>query len=89
LCLYDRGLNPVQEISPIVNRCVLFATSDFSFHGHPKPMNLPKGVFQKSIAMNYYSVPVPDGRKVAIHFPEDPTFRHMPLDVGDGEDGVV
>jgi len=89
LCLYDRDLNPIQEISPIANRCVVFATSDFSFHGHPKPMSLPEGVFRKSIAMYYYSVPLPDRRKVAIHFPEDPTFWHMPLETGDGEDRVV
>lgn len=89
LCLYDRNLNLVHEISPIANRCVVFATSDFSFHGHPKPLSLPEGVFRKSIAMYYYSVPSSDRKKASILFPEDPTFRHMPLEIRDDKDGVV
>jgi len=32
LSLYDRNLVCVQEMAPIANRCVIFATSDHSFH---------------------------------------------------------
>jgi len=43
-----------QKILPIANRFVLFTLSEKSFHGHPKPLNCPKGMTRKSIAMYYY-----------------------------------
>jgi Rps23 Pro-64 3,4-dihydroxylase Tpa1-like proline 4-hydroxylase len=44
-----------QKILPIFNRCVVFSTTDFSYHGHPEPLNCPEGETRKSLALYYYS----------------------------------
>ena len=44
-----------QKILPIANRLVIFTLSNKSFHGHPKPLNCPKGMTRKSIATYYYN----------------------------------
>jgi hypothetical protein len=73
LKLYDRELQPRKEFMPIANRCVIFATSETSFHGHPEPITAPPGTYRKSIALYYYTVPT-GRRKTKIIFPEDPYF---------------
>ena len=47
-----------KKISPDFNKMVIFSTTDFSNHGHPEPLNCPKNVSRKSIALYYFS----DGR---------------------------
>jgi len=44
-----------KKILPIFNRCVIFSTSDSSFHGHPAPLACPHGMTRKSLAMYYYT----------------------------------
>lgn len=44
-----------QRIVPSFNRCVIFSTSDRSFHGHPDPLRCPAGQTRKSLAVYYYS----------------------------------
>jgi Rps23 Pro-64 3,4-dihydroxylase Tpa1-like proline 4-hydroxylase len=44
-----------KKILPIFNRCVIFSTTDFSYHGHPEPLNCPEGMTRKSLALYYYS----------------------------------
>lgn len=44
-----------KSLLPIFNRCVIFSTTDFSFHGHPKPLNCPADQTRKSLALYYYS----------------------------------
>jgi len=39
----------------VFNRCVIFNTTDFSFHGHPDPLTCPEGRTRKSLAMYYYT----------------------------------
>jgi Rps23 Pro-64 3,4-dihydroxylase Tpa1-like proline 4-hydroxylase len=52
------GKEAKQKILPIFGRCVIFNTSDTSFHGHPVGMRrLPDGVERKSLALYYYSLP--------------------------------
>jgi len=54
--LWDRAMQHcVQRILPIFNRTVLFLTDDFSFHGHPEPLNCPPKHVRKSLAMYYYT----------------------------------
>jgi hypothetical protein len=48
------------QIDPIFNRCVIFTTTDTSYHGHPVPLTCPPGVTRKSLALYYYSVPTSD-----------------------------
>ncbi len=47
--------NCAKRVLPIFNRCVIFNTSDFSYHGHPDPLNCPEGWSRKSLALYYYS----------------------------------
>ena len=44
-----------KKILPIFNRCVVFSTSDFSYHGHPDPLKYPEEMTRKSLALYYYS----------------------------------
>ncbi len=44
-----------KKILPIFNRCVVFNTTDFSYHGHPEPLTCPEGQTRKSLALYYYS----------------------------------
>lgn len=50
-----------RQILPLFNRCVVFSTTDTSFHGHPEPLNCPEGMTRKSIALYYYSSPGGEG----------------------------
>lgn len=59
-----------QKILPIFNRCVIFNTTDFSYHGHPHPLNCPAGATRKSLALYYYS----NGRP-----PEEVSGKHSTL----------
>jgi Rps23 Pro-64 3,4-dihydroxylase Tpa1-like proline 4-hydroxylase len=51
---------PIQKISPILNRCVVFNTTSKSFHGHPERVRLPDGICRESIACYYYTKNVND-----------------------------
>lgn len=54
--LWDRDMIECRKkILPIFNRCVIFSTTDFSYHGHPEPLNCPTGLTRKSLALYYYS----------------------------------
>jgi hypothetical protein len=43
------------RVSPVFNRCVVFATDRTSYHGHPHPLATPAGVTRKSLALYYYA----------------------------------
>jgi len=75
LSLFDEDLNPATSVEPIGNRCVIFKTSETSFHGHPVPMVLPDNIYRRSIALYYYSMPT-QRQKSRIIFPMDPDFVH-------------
>ena len=51
----------VKKILPILNRCVIFNTTNRSIHGHPKPLNVPPGIERNSIAIYYYTKNDRDG----------------------------
>jgi hypothetical protein len=54
--LWDRGMTRcVKRVLPVFNRCVVFSTTDFAFHGHPTPLTCPEGWTRKSLATYYYS----------------------------------
>jgi Rps23 Pro-64 3,4-dihydroxylase Tpa1-like proline 4-hydroxylase len=58
--LWDRGgTRCVQRLSPIFNRAVIFDTSNFSYHGHPRPLQCPEERARKSLALYYYTVEAP------------------------------
>ena len=45
----------IRKIQPIFNRCVIFNTTDISFHGHPEPLACPATMARKSLATYYYT----------------------------------
>ena len=79
LSLYDQNLNSVKSYQPIDNRCIIFTTSDDSFHGHPEPLNTPDGYCRRSVALYYYTVPTETRKKKRILYPEDPNWKYSML----------
>jgi len=55
------------KVLPVFNRCMIFTTSDISFHGHPHPMECPEGITRKSLALYYYSKDRPDAGSGQSH----------------------
>ncbi|MDA0284216.1 MAG: 2OG-Fe(II) oxygenase [Planctomycetota bacterium] len=54
--LWDRSMEQsVVRVLPVFNRCVVFSTTDWSYHGHPEPLNCPETTSRKSLALYYYS----------------------------------
>lgn len=54
--LWDKNLSKCHhKISPDFNTLAIFSTDDFSYHGHPDPLNCPENMSRKSIALYYYS----------------------------------
>lgn len=45
----------VTKILPLFNRMAIFSTTDFSYHGHPDPLNCPPDRSRKSLALYYYT----------------------------------
>jgi Rps23 Pro-64 3,4-dihydroxylase Tpa1-like proline 4-hydroxylase len=56
-----------QRILPVFNRCVIFNTTDVSYHGHPEPLTCPDGVSRRSLALYYYTNGRPDGEGTDDH----------------------
>ncbi len=54
--LWNRDMSRCDKrILPIFNRCVIFSTTDHSYHGHPDPLTCPEHMTRKSLAMYYYT----------------------------------
>jgi len=54
--LWDREMKScVRRVVPVFNRCVVFSTDAASFHGHPEPVNHPRNIPRRSIALYYYT----------------------------------
>lgn len=45
----------VKKILPVFNRMAVFTTTDFSYHGHPEPLNCPPDRSRRSLALYYYT----------------------------------
>lgn len=43
------------KILPLFNRVAMFSTTDFSYHGHPDPLNCPPDRSRRSLALYYYT----------------------------------
>jgi Rps23 Pro-64 3,4-dihydroxylase Tpa1-like proline 4-hydroxylase len=43
------------KISPLFNRLAVFGTTDFTYHGHPNPLQCPEGMTRKSLALYYFT----------------------------------
>lgn len=54
--LWDRGMTHCeQRVLPLFNRVMVFGTTDFTYHGHPDPLQCPEGMTRKSLALYYFS----------------------------------
>jgi len=54
--LWDTDMKAcVNKILPEFNTLAMFSTTDFSYHGHPNPLNCPDDRSRKSLALYYYS----------------------------------
>src|SRR5262249_10915505 len=65
----------VHKILPVFNRCVVFSTTDRSYHGHPTPLACPRDRNRKSIALYYYSNGRPQEERSESH---STLFRDRP-----------
>jgi len=63
----------VQKILPIFNRAVIFSTNEYSFHGHPDPLNCPDNMTRKSFALYYYVESETDERSYSTRFVKRPS----------------
>jgi len=73
--LWDREVKHCQqEFAPVINRCILFETSDISFHG-VTPVNEAAPVPRFSFAAYYYTVEAPARWKGSVH---DTIFKARP-----------
>ena len=71
--LWDREMKAAERcILPVFNRTVVFSTTDFSYHGHPRPLACPDGMTRKSVSFYYYTNGRPDEERSAPH---DTLFR--------------
>jgi Rps23 Pro-64 3,4-dihydroxylase Tpa1-like proline 4-hydroxylase len=56
LQLWDREMSRCEaKILPIFNRLMVFGTTDFTYHGHPDPLQCPEDVTRKSLALYYFT----------------------------------
>lgn len=66
--LWDRTMSHcVERVLPVFNRCVVFSTTDFSFHGHPVPLNCPPERTRRSVATYYYTNGRPADEASEVH----------------------
>ena len=73
--LWDERLERCgRRVAPIFNRCVLFHTSARSYHGHPRPLSCPDGVWRNSIALYYFR---DEGRELEL---SSTNYRAQPGD---------
>ena len=56
-----------KKILPIFNRCVVFSTTDYSYHGHPEPLACLEARSRKSIALYYYTNGRPESELSSPH----------------------
>ena len=52
----DDLTSPKVSVRPIFNRCVIFSTTSFSYHGHPEAVNCPPNRSRRSLALYYFSM---------------------------------
>lgn len=66
--LWDaEGKASVERVLPLFNRCVVFSTTETSYHGHPHPLTCPPDRTRKSIALYYYTNGRDDGHTAGGH----------------------
>lgn len=67
----------VRRVAPRMNRAVVFNTRSDTFHGHPRPLACPEGVFRQSIAAYYYTAERPVAE---VRDPHNTRYKGLHLD---------
>jgi hypothetical protein len=66
--LWDRNMSKCEaRVAPLFNRVMVFGTTDFTFHGHPDPLQCPEGMTRKSMALYYFSNGRPAEEVTGVH----------------------
>lgn len=74
--LWNRDMTSAEHrVLPLLNRLVVFATTDFAYHGHPEPLTCPPDRARRSMALYYYTNGRPDDEVTADH---NTLFRRRP-----------
>lgn len=74
--LWDKAMTKCgKRILPVFNRMVVFATTDFTYHGHPDALECPPDRARRSLALYYYSNGRPADEVKAAH---STLFKHRP-----------
>jgi Rps23 Pro-64 3,4-dihydroxylase Tpa1-like proline 4-hydroxylase len=56
LQLWNRDMTRCEaKVLPLFNRVMIFGTTDFTYHGHPDPLQCPEGMTRKSLALYYFT----------------------------------
>jgi hypothetical protein len=77
LQLWDRDMSVCRaKVLPVFNRVMIFGTTDFTYHGHPEPLQCPEGMTRKSLALYYFS----NGRPAEEITGEHSTLFRQPKD---------
>jgi hypothetical protein len=54
--MWDKSMSRcVKKVAPKINRLVVFATTESSYHGHPDALTCPPDMTRKSLALYYYT----------------------------------
>jgi Rps23 Pro-64 3,4-dihydroxylase Tpa1-like proline 4-hydroxylase len=74
--LWDKTMtNCAARVLPTFNRMVVFATTDFAYHGHPDPLTCPQNRARRSMALYYYT----NGRPASeVSYTHTTLFRARP-----------
>jgi len=66
--LWNREMTQAEvKILPVFNRCAIFSTTSWSYHGHPTPLTCPPDRTRKSIATYYYTNGRPEEEVTEAH----------------------
>jgi Rps23 Pro-64 3,4-dihydroxylase Tpa1-like proline 4-hydroxylase len=76
LNLYDdKAEKAVVSITPMANRLMIFETNDYSYHGHPEPLEAPDGEARTSIILYYYTSSPRPADQVQVERPHSALWR--------------
>jgi Rps23 Pro-64 3,4-dihydroxylase Tpa1-like proline 4-hydroxylase len=75
-----------QKILPLFNRCAIFSTTSYSYHGHPTPLSCPPDRTRKSIATYYYTNGRPEEE---VHESHSTLFVQRPEEVDEKKETLT
>ena len=66
----------VTKIAPVNNRLIVFLTNDYTFHGHPQPLNCPPDESRRSLILYYYTSRPREADEIAKEDPHRALWRN-------------